>query len=376
MHDLVVAVKSLGDLWESNSTLQSLENIGLKVLSILNTAGDADKVVVDTNGLTVSLWDTGVCHGSWNLNKRLNTSQRLSKSENLGLLAEALSGGSSALDAEREHTTTHSVAVLPQGNGAVWVRVSSWVVDGNDMWGLLESGGNGGGVGVGLAGAEVEGLETTVGQPGVECGWDGTDGVLKESEAGLHVLRVEGADAHDNVGVAVDVLGNGVDDDVGTVVEWILDVWGEEGVVNDNHDAVLVGNIGDGADVDEAEGWVGWGLDPDELGVLGDVCLDIDLNLWGEGDLDIVCLGDLGEVSVGSSVDVGDGDDMGACGEGLEDHSGGGRAGGEGESILGVLKRGNGLLEVVSVWVGGAGVLVLADWLSDTGLGEGGGEGD
>lgn len=368
-------VKSVGDLWEGDGALQSLENIGLKILSILNTAGDADKVLVDTDGLTSSLWDTGVGHGGWNLNEGLDTSKRLGKGEELGLLAETLGGGSSSLDAERQHATTHTVAVLLLGNGVLWVRLEAWVVDGDDVWGGLKGVSNGSSVGGSLACAEVERLKATVSQPRVECGWDSTNGVLEESKAGLHGLRVEGSNTHDNIGVSVDVLGDGMDDNVGTVVEWVLDVWGEEGVVDNNHDAVLVGLVGNSADIDQAESWVGWSLDPDELGLWSDVLGEVDLDLWGEGHLDVVCLGDLGEVSVGSSVDVGNRDNVGACSQRLEDYSGGGGSRRESKSILGVLKSGDSSLEVVSVWVGGAGVLVLSDWLSDTGLREGGGEG-
>ena len=371
-----MSVETVGDLWEGDGALQSLENIGLKILSILNTAGDADKVVVDTDGLTGALWDTGVGHGSWNLDQGLNTSEGLGKSEDVGGLAETLSSGSSSLDAERQHTTSHTVAVLLLGNGAVWVRLKAWVVDGNDVWGGLECLGNAGSVDGGLAGTEMEGLETTVSEPAVKGRWDSTNGVLEECKAGLHGLRVEGSDTHNDIGVAVDVLGDGVNDNVGTVIKRVLHVWGKESVVDDNHNAVLVSLLGDGANVNETESWVGWSLDPDELGILCDMLANVDLNLWSEGHVDAVCLSDLSEVSVGSAVDVGDGDNVGASSQRLEDNGGGGRAGGECKSILGVLESGDGLLEVVTVWVGAAGVLVLANWLANSALGEGGGEGD
>ena len=41
------------------------------------------------------------------------------------------------------------------------------------------------------------------------------------------------------------------------MIEWGLNVWGEEGIVDDNKDAVLVGNSGYIADVNETEGGVG-----------------------------------------------------------------------------------------------------------------------
>lgn len=47
-----------------------------------------------------------------------------------------------------------------------------------------------------------------------------------------------------------------MDYDVGAVVERVLNVGGQEGVVDYDENVVLVGEIRDGADVHEAEGWV------------------------------------------------------------------------------------------------------------------------
>lgn len=74
--------------------------------------------------------------------------------------------------------------------------------------------------------------------------------------------------------------------------------------------------------------------------------------------------GDFGEVTVRAAVDVGDGDDMGARGEGLEDGGGCGGAGREGESILCVLERCYCGFEVCSVWVRGSRVLIFANGLA------------
>jgi hypothetical protein len=103
---------------------------------------------------------------------------------------------------------------------------------------------------------------------------------------------------------------------------------------------------------------------------------DIDLDLWCEGDLDTVGLGDLGEVTVSTTVDVGDRDNMAAGSKTLEDGGGGGGTGGKGESVLGVLKSSDGGLEVGTVRVGRSRILVLANWLANSGLSKGGGQGD
>ena len=313
-------------------------------------------------------------HRTRDLDQTLDPTQALCKRVDLGRLAEPARSLLAARDAEAQHAAAHGVAVLLLRDGVLRVRREAGVVYEEDVGGSGEGSGDGGGVLGGLAGAQVQGLHAAVGEPAVEGGGDGADGVLEEGEALVELWGVEGGGAHDDVRVAVDVLCDGVDDDVCAVVEGVLDVGGEEGVVDDDEDAVLVGDCGDGADVDEGEGGVGGGLDPDELCVGLDQGLDVDLEGGREGDVDVVGGGHLCEVAVGSAVDIGHGDDVGAGREGLEDVGGGGGARGEGEGVAGVLESRDRLFEVVAVGVGRAGVLVLAYGLSDGGLGEGCGE--
>ena len=62
-----------------------------------------------------------------------------------------------------------------------------------------------------------------------------------------------------------------MDDDVGTEVQWVGDVWRQEGVVDDQDDVlaggVLLDGVGDLLDVGDLQSWVGWGFDPDQFGV-------------------------------------------------------------------------------------------------------------
>ncbi len=162
----------------------------------------------------------------------------------------------------------------------------------------------------------MEGLEPAVSKPAVKSRGHGADGVLQECEAVFERGAVERRHAHQHVAVAVDILGHGVHDDVGAVVERVLEVWRHEGVVHNDHDAVLVRDGRDIADVDEAESWVAWGFDPDQACLVGaDQFGDVALDAGGEGDLDAVGSGDLGEIAMGAAVDVGDGDNVGASGE-------------------------------------------------------------
>lgn len=262
--------KSLGATIEllrsSNGGLQSLQHISVQILGILDTTAHANKIVVDTSNLTLFLRDTSVGHARGNLTQTLNTTQTLGQSEDLGVLAEKVSSLLATLDTEAEHTTAHAITVLLDGNGTLGVRVDSGVVNGDNVGRSFESLGDDGGILGSLACAQVQGLETTVSEPAVEGRGDGSDGVLEEGQALLQGLGAESGNTHADIGVAVDVLGHGVHDEVGTVVQGVLDIGAHEGVVNNNHDAVLVGNVGNGTDVHQAEGGVGGGLNPDELG--------------------------------------------------------------------------------------------------------------
>lgn len=65
--------------------------------------------------------------------------------------------------------------------------------------------------------------------------------------------------------MAVYVFRHAMDDDVGTVVERVLDVGAEEGIIDNDHDAVLVRYGCDVTDINKGECWVGRRLDPNEF---------------------------------------------------------------------------------------------------------------
>lgn len=152
----------------------------------------------------------------------------------------------------------------------------------------------------------MERLQATMGQPGIEGGGDSANGVLEEAETFLELGGVEGGNTHYHVAVAIDVLCDAVDDDVGAEVERVLDVGGQEGVVDNDKDAMAVGHRDNGTDVDETQRGVAGGLDPDQTGLLIDVLTDVDLDLGCECDPDTVGLCDLGEVTVGAAIYIRD----------------------------------------------------------------------
>lgn len=194
-----VAGKCVGDLRPHDRLLQCLQHIGHEVDLIFNAAAHADEVVEDAGGLALVARDAAVGHGAGDLDEALDAAEGLCEGVDLGRLAEALGGLVAAADAEGEHATAHAVAVLLLRDGVLRVRREAWVVDGDDVRRGLEGVGDAGGVFGGLARAQVEGLEAAVGEPAVEGGGNGANGVLQEGEAVVEVLGVEGCGAHDNV---------------------------------------------------------------------------------------------------------------------------------------------------------------------------------
>lgn len=177
--------------------------------------------------------------------------------------------------------------------------------------------------------SNVKSLETSVDEVAIEGGRNSSDSELGEHELLLELVGLHGEETHDNVGVAVHVLGCGVHDNIGTEVKRSLKemlrnqkeqrqrtysiVAREEGVVNTDDDVLVDGVdlFSNGLDVTDAEKGVGHELEPNHLGVW----LDGGNNVVGiadidHGELDSVLGGDFVEVAVSSAVEIISGDSM------------------------------------------------------------------
>ena len=75
--------------------------------------------------------------------------------------------------------------------------------------------------------------------------------------------------------MAADELGCGVNDDVGTMLQRTEQIRGAEGVVDDNRQTVLLGDLGDGVDVGDVGVGVAERLEIDDRGVVLDGTLDL-----------------------------------------------------------------------------------------------------
>lgn len=231
------------------------------------------------------------------------------------------------LDVKYDHSGAGS------GNGledfVLWMRRKTGVADAGDSVVRLEELGASETVFTVSLHSNVKSLETSVDEVAVEGGRNSSDGELGEHELLLELVGFHGEETHDNVGVAVHVLGCGVHDNIGTEVKRSLEkklrnqqgqrertygiVAREEGVVNTDDDVLVDGVdlFSNGLDVTDAEKRVGHELEPNHLGVW----LDGGNNVVGIADidhseLDSVLGGDFVEVTVSSAVKIISGDSM------------------------------------------------------------------
>jgi len=165
-------------------------------------------------------------------------------------------------------------------------------------------------------------------------------------------------DSADGGSVAADKLGCGVDDDVGAVLDGADQHGGGGGVIDDQREAVLVGDGGELFDVGDVELGVaeGFGVDGSGFGVDGGADA-VEVVGVGEAHGDALARQRVVEEVVGSAVERGGGDDLFAGrGEGLDGEGLGGLAGGGCQAGYSTFECGYALLEHVGGGVHQAGV--------------------
>lgn len=124
-------------------------------------------------------------------------------------------------------------------------------------------------------------------------------------------------------GVPIDILRHRVNDDICAVIQWVLHIGTEEGIVDHHHDSVLMCNRSNFADIDQCQGGIAGTFDPDQLRFMRPYQFgNVDFDTRGECDLDPMCGSDLCKVAVCSSIYIRNGDDVGASGKRLEDSGG------------------------------------------------------
>ncbi len=116
---------------------------------------------------------------------------------------------------------------------------------------------------LGALDAQGEGAKAAQGEPDLERPRDRPVHRAVGVQAGVQVVVVGERGAEDHVAVAGQVLGDGVDDEVGAVLERALHEGRREGVVHAHQRADRVGGFDEGRQVGHLEHRVGGRLDPE-----------------------------------------------------------------------------------------------------------------
>jgi len=199
------------------------------------------------------------------LDERLNTSQTLSKSEDVQVLEHSFSVLESTLHIEGNHRA-RSLALLLD-NVVLWVAWQTRVDDALNLGVALKELGDGHGVLHGLVDANLQRLARAHGEPRVKRIQASAHGLEHEVELVVE-LAVINADASGNqVRVTTNVLGDGVSDHVGAEEKWVLVDWGHEGVVDNEKCAMTLASLSNLLDIENLQSRVGGRLKPDHLGV-------------------------------------------------------------------------------------------------------------
>ena len=163
----------------------------------------------------------------------------------------------------------------------------------------------------------------------------------------------------DDVGVAVDVLGGGVQREVDAEGQRPLEVRRKKGVIADGDGAVRARALSDGAEVDQVHERVGGGLDPDagRAGLEG-LLEGVEVAQVHVVDLEAAVAEHRFEQAIGSAVEVAVHDQALA---GLEQHQGcrfGGHARGEGKSAHAAFECGQAVLQGATRGIAAARVVI------------------
>ena len=105
---------------------------------------------------------------------------------------------------------------------------------------------------------------------------------------------------------------------VGAMIQRVLDIWAQEGIVNDDHDPMTMRHSCHFSDINQAQRRITGALDPYKFGsVRSDELANIDFDARGKCNLDAMSSGYFSEVAMRSAVNIRDRNDVRALCEGL-----------------------------------------------------------
>jgi len=283
------------------------------------------------------------------LDESIEATKRHSEGGELSVLDHTLGSIETALHDEGEGCTIATVHLLV-GTLVVGAGLEARIGDTLNLGVLLEELGNRESVGAVTLHTHGKSADTTEHKEGIMRSHDAT-GVSAPLADGSTLLGVLGDDnSTDDITVTVDVLGDAVKDNIGTLVERILEDGAGKGVITDEDSTSLVGDLGDLSKISHSGERIAGGLDVDDLGL---TLADGGAHLLGIGGVDDVGLDAEASEDVAKEVSGRTIHNLRADGvvtsadEGEDSASHGSHTRGEGDTSGTVLKLDHGALELL-----------------------------
>ncbi|MNQ71508.1 hypothetical protein D3C85_861770 [compost metagenome] len=245
----------------------------------------------------------GMGHGGWVGDQAFDPAQRLGQGEDVQTLDQVAHGVGPAVQFEAEHGARSRLLTRRQIMAGVGFQTR--IVDSLDRRMLFQGGGDQSGGGLLALDAGEQGAQAPQGLIGVERRSRDAQAVGPPGEFRMirRVRRDHGA--ADHVGVAVDVFGGRVDDDVGAQLQRALQGGRQEGVVAHHLGPDGVGAATDIGHVHDPQQGVGRGLDQHQLGAVGQGRVEgLAVVLIDEGDAEMTLLGAGRQQAVGAAIAV------------------------------------------------------------------------
>lgn len=328
-----------------------------EILGVLNTAGEADQVIENASLDALLEGDGSVGHDGGVVSKGLDSTEGFGEGKDVQVLHELTGLADASLEPEGDNTSTAGHLTL--GELVLGVRGQAGVRDLLDARVALKELSDGQSVLAMTLHAYVQGLGSTDGQERVEGRGDGSDRILQETKLTQKLGITTNSDTHNDVTVTVEVLSNRVHDEIRAELQGKLAVGGHEGVVDDDQKLVLVSDGSELLDIYNLQQRVGRSLNPEHLGVgLNRGLQERIVGQIKEGERDAVSRGHLGEVAVGSSIQVVHGNDVVSRAEDGSNGRSGRRTAGKSNSPLTLLQSGNIVLKRQTGRVSSSGILI------------------
>src|SRR5436190_13301117 len=234
--------------------------VAQQIAHVLHSAAQADEALADAELLPMLEGDARVRHRGGMADQALDAAERLREGEHAAatehfggaLLRVELNGDHPA---EAGHLRLRELVLRVRGETGIDHALLPQA--------LGEPGGDRAAVLVVARHAEVQRFRGPERPAGVERTRHGARGVENELQAGGEIVVVQDGDTAHHVGVAVQVLRRGVVDDVRAEVEWLLEEWRGEGVVDEEQCIGTVRDLSRRTEVGDAHQRIGRRLDED-----------------------------------------------------------------------------------------------------------------